>query len=202
MNRSVRTPSTTAVSRSVSPVVVLIPASEGHPRVVGPPAGGRCAPMLAPRRPAATPTPAADAVRHSQRSGSRLFNIHCTGYGFDRRADVHRRIRLRWRQRTTDGIRFGARGSRCVLTAQGGCRMTIHHDPDAAPLGFPESSDKGLKSGALGLVSSIVVGMASTAPAYSLAASLGFVVATSNGDDIVGVKAPAIMLLAFVPMFL
>ena len=33
--------------------------------------------------------------------------------------------------------------------------------------------DKGLKAGALGLISSIVVGMASTAPAYSLAASLG-----------------------------
>jgi amino acid transporter len=72
----------------------------------------------------------------------------------------------------------------------------------SAPLGYPEAAtDKGLKSGALGLVSSIVVGMASTAPAYSLAASLGFVVATTNGDSIVGVKAPAIMLLAFVPMF-
>jgi amino acid transporter len=77
------------------------------------------------------------------------------------------------------------------------------HDASAAPIGYPEAaSDKGLKGGALGLVSSIVVGMASTAPAYSLAASLGFVVATVNGDGIVGVKAPAIMLLAFVPMFL
>jgi amino acid transporter len=73
----------------------------------------------------------------------------------------------------------------------------------SAPIGYPEAaSDKGLKGGALGLVSSVVVGMASTAPAYSLAASLGFVVATANGDGIVGVKAPAIMLLAFVPMFL
>ncbi|HEY5248073.1 MAG TPA: APC family permease, partial [Dermatophilaceae bacterium] len=73
---------------------------------------------------------------------------------------------------------------------------------DSAPFGYPEvATDKGLKSGALGLVSSIVVGMASTAPAYSLAASLGFVVATTNGNSIVGVKAPAIMLLAFVPMF-
>jgi len=72
-----------------------------------------------------------------------------------------------------------------------------------APIGYPElAPDKGLKAGALGLVSSIVVGMASTAPAYSLAASLGFVVATTNGDGIVGVKAPSIMLLAFVPMFL
>jgi amino acid transporter len=76
-------------------------------------------------------------------------------------------------------------------------------DEEDAPLGFPEvAADKGLKSGALGLVSSIVVGMASTAPAYSLAASLGFVVATTNGNGIVGVKAPAVMLLAFVPMFL
>jgi amino acid transporter len=63
------------------------------------------------------------------------------------------------------------------------------------------SGEKGLKGGALGLVSSIVVGVASTAPAYSLAASLGFVVAAVNGNGIVGVKAPAIMLLAFVPMY-
>lgn len=81
--------------------------------------------------------------------------------------------------------------------------MSMSHPPTEAPIGFPEvASDKGLKAGALGLVSSIVVGMASTAPAYSLAASLGFVVATANGDGIVGVKAPSIMLLAFVPMFL
>ncbi|MFI7587244.1 APC family permease [Spongisporangium articulatum] len=65
-----------------------------------------------------------------------------------------------------------------------------------------EAAGKGLKGGALGLLSSVVVGVASTAPAYSLAASLGFVVATTDGDGIVGVKAPAIMLLAFVPMFL
>ncbi|MCX6434027.1 MAG: APC family permease [Actinobacteria bacterium] len=79
--------------------------------------------------------------------------------------------------------------------------MSTHTKGDA-PIGFPEAaSDKGLKSGALGLMSSIVIGMASTAPAYSLAASLGFVVATANGDGIVGVKAPSIMLLAFIPMF-
>ena len=60
--------------------------------------------------------------------------------------------------------------------------------------------EKGLKGGSLGLVSSIVVGMASTAPAYSLAASLGLVVA-SSGAILAGVKAPAIMLLAFVPMY-
>ena len=70
------------------------------------------------------------------------------------------------------------------------------------PIGFPETAgDKGLKTGALGLVSSVVMGVASTAPAYSLAASLGFVVATANGAGIVGTKAPSIMLLAFIPMF-
>ncbi|MCW2799061.1 MAG: amino acid transporter [Aeromicrobium sp.] len=64
-----------------------------------------------------------------------------------------------------------------------------------------EVESKGLKGGALGLIGSIVVGVASTAPAYSLAASLGFVVATANGHGIIGTKAPAIMLLAFIPMF-
>jgi amino acid transporter len=56
--------------------------------------------------------------------------------------------------------------------------------------------DKGLKPGAIGLLSSIVLGVSSTAPAYALAATLGFVVIA------VGVKAPAIMLLAFIPMWL
>ena len=60
---------------------------------------------------------------------------------------------------------------------------------------------KGLKGGALGLVSSVVVGMASTAPAYSLAASLGLIVA-SGGALLAGVKAPAIVLLAFIPMWM
>jgi amino acid transporter len=63
------------------------------------------------------------------------------------------------------------------------------------------AGEKGLKGGALGLVSSIVVGVASTAPAYSLAASLGYVVLIANGDGIVGIKAPSIMLLAFIPMY-
>jgi hypothetical protein len=65
----------------------------------------------------------------------------------------------------------------------------------------PEVESKGLKGGALGLVSSIVVGMASTAPAYSLAASLGLVV-DSGGVLLAGVKAPAILLLAFIPMYM
>ncbi len=58
----------------------------------------------------------------------------------------------------------------------------------------PVIEGKGLKTGSLGLVSVIVIGVASTAPGYSLAASLGFV----SGE--VGLQAPAIMWLAFVPM--
>src|ERR1700712_2611254 len=62
---------------------------------------------------------------------------------------------------------------------------------------------KGLKGGSLGLLSSVVVGMASTAPAYSLAAVLGLVVATCAAQDpSLGVKAPAIVLISFIPIYL
>jgi amino acid transporter len=56
--------------------------------------------------------------------------------------------------------------------------------------------DKGLKADALGFMSSVVIGVASTAPAYSLAATLGFVTAVVG----VGYQAPIIMVIAFVPM--
>ena len=59
-----------------------------------------------------------------------------------------------------------------------------------------EPGEKGLKGGALGFVSNVVIGVSSTAPGYSLAATLGFVAA------VVGFQAPAIMLLAFIPMLL
>jgi amino acid transporter len=58
--------------------------------------------------------------------------------------------------------------------------------------------DKGLKKDAIGYLSNLVIGVASTAPAYSLAATLGFIVAVSG----VGVHAPAVLLVAFVPMLL
>src|ERR1700720_1134611 len=70
----------------------------------------------------------------------------------------------------------------------------------AAP-GTPEQSgvmDKGLKKNAIGYLSNIVIGVASTAPAYSLAATLGFIVAVKG----VGVHAPAVLLVSFVPMLL
>jgi amino acid transporter len=67
-------------------------------------------------------------------------------------------------------------------------------DASLAPTESGGAGEKGLRAGTLGLASSIVIGVASTAPGYSLAATLGFVVAA------VGLKAPAIMLLAFIPM--
>ncbi|WP_240667598.1 amino acid permease [Streptomyces luteoverticillatus] len=60
----------------------------------------------------------------------------------------------------------------------------------------PGPGAKGLRAGALGLFSSVAIGMASTAPAYSLAATLGLIVAG------VGLQAPIITMLAFVPMLL
>jgi amino acid transporter len=57
-----------------------------------------------------------------------------------------------------------------------------------------EGVSKGLKAGALGLVATTVIAIASTAPGYSLAAGIGGIAGEA------GIKAPFIMLLAFVPM--
>jgi amino acid transporter len=57
-------------------------------------------------------------------------------------------------------------------------------------------TDKGLKSGALGLISTTIIATASVAPAYSIAATLVFVV------GVVGLQSPVIAILAFVPMLL
>ena len=62
----------------------------------------------------------------------------------------------------------------------------------------PAVGGKGLKAGALGYTSNLVIGVASTAPGYSLAATLGFVVAVGG----VGLHAPAVMIVAFIPMLL
>ena len=59
-----------------------------------------------------------------------------------------------------------------------------------------DTKQKGLKENAIGLAESTGVGIASTAPAYSLAATLGFVVAA------VGIQTPLLVILAFVPMLL
>src|SRR5215813_8806314 len=56
--------------------------------------------------------------------------------------------------------------------------------------------EKGLKPSALGLIGATVIATASVAPAYSIAATLVFVVTA------VGMQAPAVTVLAFIPMLL
>ena len=60
----------------------------------------------------------------------------------------------------------------------------------------PARGGKGLKADAIGFWDGLAIGLDSTAPAYSLAAVLGSIVV------IVGVKAPAVLLVSFIPMFL
>jgi amino acid transporter len=53
---------------------------------------------------------------------------------------------------------------------------------------------KGLRSGALGMLSSLVIAVSSTAPAFSVAATLGLVVAVA------GVHSPGILIVSVLPM--
>ncbi|WEK13484.1 MAG: APC family permease [Candidatus Microbacterium phytovorans] len=62
------------------------------------------------------------------------------------------------------------------------------------PIHLERSEGKGLAAGTLGLWGSTVIGLASTAPVYSLVATLGFVVLA------VGAQAPIAFVIAFVPM--
>src|SRR5580700_6103714 len=64
----------------------------------------------------------------------------------------------------------------------------------AEPVAPTQKPDKGLRAGALGLVSSVVIAVSSTAPAYSMAATLGLIVA------IVGVHSPGTLIVSFLPM--
>jgi amino acid transporter len=68
-----------------------------------------------------------------------------------------------------------------------------HTEPANALIG-----DKGLKRDAIGYLSNLVIGVASTAPAYSLAATLGFIVAVGG----MGYHAPAVLLVSFIPILL
>jgi len=58
------------------------------------------------------------------------------------------------------------------------------------------AGSKGLRAGSVGLLGNVIIGLSAVAPAYSLAATLGFVVAA------VQTKAPAMFVLAFIPMLL
>jgi amino acid transporter len=61
-----------------------------------------------------------------------------------------------------------------------------------SPTGQPQ-----MKKNAISYISNIVIGVASTAPAYSLAATVGFFVLIVG----VGVHSPAIIIVSFVPLF-
>ena len=60
----------------------------------------------------------------------------------------------------------------------------------------PIPAQPGLKAGAIGFVDALVIGLAATSPAYSLAAVIGAIAA------LVGVYAPGVLLASFVPMAL
>ena len=62
------------------------------------------------------------------------------------------------------------------------------------PISLDRPEGKGLAAGTLGLWGSTVIGLASTAPVYSLVATLGFVVLA------VGAQAPIAFIIAFIPM--
>lgn len=64
------------------------------------------------------------------------------------------------------------------------------------PAGGIEVDQPSLKKNAISFISNIVIGVASTAPAYSLASSLGLVAA------VVGIYTASSMLIAFVPMLM
>ena len=68
-------------------------------------------------------------------------------------------------------------------------------EAEAGPMTATDTTP-GLKRNAITFVSNVVIGVASTAPAYSLAATLGLIVAVGG----IGLQSPAVMLVAFIPM--
>jgi len=67
---------------------------------------------------------------------------------------------------------------------------------DPAHSAVRPDEEQTLRPGAIGFLDALVIGLASTSPAYSLAAILGALVA------LVGVNAPGVLLASFVPMLL
>ncbi|HMH47918.1 MAG TPA: hypothetical protein VK538_09410, partial [Solirubrobacteraceae bacterium] len=77
------------------------------------------------------------------------------------------------------------------MAADSAATPGVPASPGSGPPASLEVIDKGLKKGAIGYLSNIVIGVASTAPAYSLAATLGFIVGVQG----IGVHAPAVLLV-------
>jgi hypothetical protein len=71
--------------------------------------------------------------------------------------------------------------------------LTETTDPADRPA--PSDEAQGLKAGAISFLDATVIGLASTAPTYSLAAVIGTVAV------VVGIQAPAALLVSFIPMF-
>jgi amino acid transporter len=69
-----------------------------------------------------------------------------------------------------------------------------HEDSPDAPAPLIQVRDKGLRKNALSFLSNIVIGVASAAPAYSLASALGPIAGSAS------FATPAIMIVAFIPM--
>jgi amino acid transporter len=61
----------------------------------------------------------------------------------------------------------------------------------------PGTARPELKRGAISYLSNVVIGVASTAPGYSLAAVIGFIVAVGG----MGTHMPAVIIVSFLPMF-
>src|SRR4051794_12391766 len=84
---------------------------------------------------------------------------------------------------------------------RGGPRMspTARPPPAAGPAGgaAPPAgvAAKGLRRGAIGFAGSTVLGVVQTAPAYSLAVTMGFLAAA------VALQSPAILIVAFIPIY-
>src|SRR5204863_2663188 len=83
---------------------------------------------------------------------------------------------------------------RCWPVDCGGGEPMSVAEPIAQPA--EQQVDKGLKPGALGLISTTIIATASVAPAYSIVATLVFVV------GVVALQSPIVAILAFVPMLL
>jgi len=61
----------------------------------------------------------------------------------------------------------------------------------------PGTEVPALKKNAITFISNLVIGISSTAPGFSLATTVGFIVAIGG----IGLQAPALMLVSFIPMF-
>ena len=68
---------------------------------------------------------------------------------------------------------------------------------EATAVGKVDGAQPQLKSNAITFISNLVIGIASTAPGFSLATTVGFIVMIEG----VGLQAPAVMLVSFIPMF-